>query len=54
MNKNMEIPTFIKELKPSDIPLIAKRALKEANPAYPVPEIMNFNDCENLIRKLLP
>ena len=54
MNKNMEIPTFIKELNTSDIPLIAKRALKEANPAYPVPEIMSYNDCENLIKKLLP
>ncbi len=54
MNKKMEIPTSIKELKMSDIPLLAKRALKEANPAYPVPKIMNYEDCQNLIKKLLP
>ncbi|MBF0226919.1 MAG: iron-containing alcohol dehydrogenase [Desulfobacterales bacterium] len=54
MNKNMNIPTFIKELKEKDIPLIAKRALNEAHPDYPVPTIMTHQECEDLIRKLLP
>ena len=54
MNKNMKIPTFIKELKEKDIPLIAKRALDEAHPDYPVPRIMTLPECEALIRKLLP
>ncbi|MGB9499266.1 MAG: iron-containing alcohol dehydrogenase [Dissulfuribacterales bacterium] len=54
MNKNMKIPTFIKELKEKDIPLIAKRALNEAHPDYPVPRIMTREECEDLIRKLLP
>ena len=54
MNKNMKIPTFIKELKEKDIPLIAKRALDEAHPDYPVPRIMTRQECEVLIRKLLP
>lgn len=53
MNKNMNIPTKIKEIKEEDIPLIAKRALKEANPNYPVPTIMFQKDCEELIRKLV-
>jgi len=53
MNENMKIPRFIKELKKEDIPLITERALKEANPAYPVPKIMSYKDCENLITKLL-
>ncbi len=53
MNKNMEIPTGIRELKESDIPLIAKRALKEAHPLYPVPTLMTHQACEDLTRKLL-
>jgi len=53
MNKNMKIPTFIKELQEKDIPLIAKRALDEAHPDYPVPRIMTLQECEDLIRKLL-
>jgi alcohol dehydrogenase len=54
MNKNMKIPTFIKELKEKDIPLIAQRALKEAHPDYPVPVIMTLEECEGIVRKLLP
>ncbi len=54
MNQNMKIPTFIKELKEADIPLIARRALDEAHPDYPVPRIMTPDQCENLVRKLLP
>jgi alcohol dehydrogenase class IV len=54
MNIRMNIPSKIKELKKEDIPLITKRALKEANPAYPVPQIMTYKDCQNLILKLLP
>ncbi len=53
MNKNMNIPTCIKELKESDIPLIAERALKEAHPLYPVPKIMTLQECEELVRRLL-
>ncbi|MDA3896489.1 MAG: iron-containing alcohol dehydrogenase [Desulfobacteraceae bacterium] len=54
MNKNMHIPTYIEQLKERDIPLIAKRALKEAHPLYPVPKIMTHQQCEELVRKLLP
>jgi len=54
MNANMNIPTHIEELKESDIPLIVKRAFKEAHPLYPVPRIMTAQDCADLIRKLLP
>ena len=54
MNKNMNIPTYIEELKESDIPLIVKRAFKEAHPLYPVPRIMTPQDCADLVRKLLP
>jgi alcohol dehydrogenase class IV len=54
MNRNMAIPETIKELKEADIPLIAKRALKEAHPDYPVPTIMHRTDCEALLRRLCP
>ena len=53
MNKAMNIPekfTFIKE---EDIPTLVKRALKEGNPGYPVPKIMNASECEKVIRLLM-
>lgn len=53
MNQNMNIPTYIEELKENDITLIAERALKEAHPLYPVPKIMTQQQCEGLVRKLL-
>ncbi len=54
MNRNMDIPTQVKELQEKDIPLISKRALSEASLDYPVPRLMSKEDCENLLRKLLP
>jgi len=54
MNQRMQIPTTIAELQESDIPLIAKRALAEAHPDYPVPRIMTRAECEALVRDLLP
>ena len=54
MNKDMGIPDYIKELREADIPLIAKRALDEAHPDYPVPTIMTRRECEALVRQLLP
>ncbi|MCG8333659.1 MAG: iron-containing alcohol dehydrogenase [Proteobacteria bacterium] len=54
MNQNMGIPTFIKELKEEDIPLIVKRALAESNIDYPVPRIMNKQELTELVRQLLP
>ena len=54
MNQNMNIPTFIAELKEKDISLIAQRAVAEANPTYPVPRLMNQDQCEALVRRLLP
>ena len=54
MNKNMDLPTTIKEIREEDIPLIAERALNEAHPDYPVPRIMTREECEDLIRNLMP
>lgn len=53
LNRKMEIPTTIKELKKEDIPKLARHAIKEGNPSYPVPVIMNEKQCEALFEKLL-
>jgi alcohol dehydrogenase class IV len=53
MNARMGIPPAIAQLKEEDIPLIVKRAFREAHPLYPVPRIMEAADCEAILRKLL-
>lgn len=44
MNRQMDIPKKIKGIQTKDIPMMAKRAIAEANPLYPVPKIMNLKD----------
>ncbi len=53
MNARMNIPDGFEQIKEEDIPTLVKRALKEANPLYPVPKIMNEADCEAVIRRLM-
>lgn len=53
LNRNMNIPDKFDCIKEEDIPVIVKRALKEGNPLYPVPKIMNEADCEAVIRRLM-
>ena len=53
MNKNMNIQDKFDCIKEEDIPTIVKRALKEGNPLYPVPKIMDTADCEAVIRRLM-
>lgn len=50
MNKSMGIPATIPEIKDQDIETMAKRALKEANPLYPVPKFMDYNDMMRMYR----
>jgi len=52
LNESMGIPKRIKGIIESDIPLMAKRALKEANPLYPVPRIMSKEDMLNMYQKI--
>ena len=54
MNLHMGIPTTIYALKEKDIPELAKRILKEGNPTYPVPRIMNYQECCDILRLLCP
>ena len=53
MNKDMNIPEKFDFIKEEDIPTIVSRALKEGNPGYPVPRIMNKKDCEYVVRQLM-
>lgn len=52
MNKAMNIPEKFDFIKEEDIPTLVERALKEGNPGYPVPKIMNKKDCEQVIRSI--
>ncbi len=53
LNKNMNIPDGFDMIQEKDIPVIVERALKEGNPLYPVPKIMDKADCESVIRRLM-
>ena len=53
MNKDMNIPNKFDFIKEEDIPTLVERALKEGNPGYPVPKIMEKEDMEQVIRSLM-
>ncbi|NQZ49222.1 MAG: iron-containing alcohol dehydrogenase [Moritella sp.] len=53
LNKTLNIQTDFPELKASDIPELAKRAVREAYCDYPVPKLMNRTQCEDLLKKLV-
>ena len=53
MNKAMNIPEKFDFIKEEDISTLVARALKEGNPGYPVPKIMNASECEKVIRSLM-
>jgi alcohol dehydrogenase len=44
LNRDMGIPEKVSGISESDIPLMVKRALAEANPLYPVPKILTEKD----------
>lgn len=52
LNKRMQIPEKIEGIADSDIPLMAARAFKEANPLYPVPKILSKRDLTALYLKI--
>ena len=53
MNKKMDIPDKISGINPADIPMLASRALKEANPLYPVPVIFAHDDMVKVYEKIM-
>lgn len=52
LNEKMDIPTKVDCILDSDIPLMAERALQEANPLYPVPKIFFKDDMRTLIKMI--
>ncbi len=53
MNERMKIPSCFDCIKEEDIPTIAKRAMIEGNPLYPVPKLMDEAECERIIRSMM-
>ena len=53
MNAEMGIADKIPELIANDIPTLARRALREANPLYPVPVIFNREKMERVYHHLV-
>ena len=52
LNKNMNIPSVIPEIKEEDIAELAKTAEHEANPLYPVPILWTAKDLEKIYYKI--
>ncbi|HOX17160.1 MAG TPA: iron-containing alcohol dehydrogenase [Spirochaetales bacterium] len=53
MNARMGIPEGFAEIRAEDVPAIVRSALREANPTYPVPRIMDAAECEAVVRGLM-
>ena len=53
MNARMKIPSSFDCIKEEDIPTIAERAMYEANPLYPVPKLMDEEQCQQIIRSMM-
>lgn len=54
LNKDMDIPDKIEGIVNRDIPVMAERALQEANPLYPVPKILNKDEMFYLYQVIQP
>ena len=53
MNAAMNIPEKIKGIRMQDIPALAAKAEKEANPLYPVPKLMTSRELEQFYRAVM-
>ena len=54
LNRDLGIPEHLEALQEADIPALARAACHEAHTGYPVPRYMTQQQCEALIRQLLP
>ena len=53
LNKSLDIPSSLKEvILDEDIPIMVKRAMKEAIPLYPTPTIWKYKDFEKIFKLL--
>jgi alcohol dehydrogenase class IV len=54
LERDIGLPTTLAALREADIPALAKAALHEAHTGYPVPRYLTQDECEQLIRAVLP
>jgi alcohol dehydrogenase class IV len=54
LNDRLGIPRRLDSLRAEDIPALARAACREADLNYPVPRVMSRQDCEALLRQVLP
>ena len=52
LNKRMNIPSTLPEIRREDIPVLARQAATEANPLYPVPKLMTGKELEIFYYKI--
>lgn len=52
MRDSFDIPSTLPHLSPNDYTEIARRALKEANPTYPVPQIWDSEKIFSVLRRV--
>lgn len=51
LNRSMDIPERLPEIRREDIPVMAAHAAREANPLYPVPRLMDRHELETLYER---
>ncbi len=54
LSRRVGIPRYLDALREEDIPQLARAACREADLNYPVPRAMSQQDCEALLRAVLP
>ncbi len=54
LKAKVEIPESLEALRADDVPRLASQAVEEAHANYPVPSTMSQEECEALLRSLLP
>jgi alcohol dehydrogenase class IV len=52
-NKEMNIPTYIEQIKEEDIDSMVETALKEGNPLYPVPVLMGKEEIKKIYLSIM-
>ncbi len=54
LRDRLQLHAYVRELKENDLDLLARRALHEANPAYPVPQIFGKEQLLHILNTVLP
>lgn len=52
LNSKIGIPNSFERLDSRDFDIISQRAVKEANPSYPVPKILSYSDIRNVLERV--